>query len=485
MSTQALTFPEGFLIGGAVAGNQVEGGCREGGRGLSVWDCFRFNNEGQGGDCFTLPYEDVVKAAADTDDARYPKRRGVDFYHHYEEDIALFAEMGFKAFRMSISWPRIFPNGDEERPNAEGLAFYHRVFACLREHGIEPVVTMSHFDLPLNLALSYGGWANRELIGLFERFGHTIISEFHDEVRTWITFNEIDASLHVPFVGAGIIPDQVDNVRSASWQALHHQFVAAARVIAWAHGRYPQMRFGCMATKNLKYPKTCKPEDCLQWLKETEEDAAVVDVQVFGEYPYVVRTAWEREGIKPAMQPGDAEDLKAGTVDFVSFSYYASLVTSAVKDESALASANLLVGEKNPYLKQTPWGWQIDAVGLRFSLNQMYARYKLPIFVAENGLGMNDELVDGAVHDDYRIEYVGEHLRQLLLAINEDGVDCFGYTYWGCIDCIAGSTSQMKKRYGFIYVDQDDCGAGTKQRIRKDSFAWYRDVIASNGASLG
>lgn len=484
MASKAYTFPEGFLIGGAVAGNQVEGACREGGRGLSVWDCFTFNNEGQEGDCFTLPSHEVIKAAHDADDDRYPKRRGIDFYHRYERDIELFAEMGFKAFRMSISWSRIFPNGDDAEPSAEGIAFYHRVFDCLRAHGIEPVVTMSHLDTPLALALNYGGWTDRRLVEFFERYGRTIIDAYHDKVKTWITFNEIDATLHIPFVGAGIVPDQQENVRAASWQALHHQFVAAARVIAWAHEAYPDLRFGCMATKNLKYPKTCKPEDCLQWLKETEEDAAVTDVQVFGEYPYVVREEWARNRIEPVIEPGDLSDLQSGKVDFVSFSYYASLVTSAHKDESAMTSANLLVGEKNPYLKSTPWGWQIDAVGLRFSLNQMYDRYKIPLFVAENGLGTNDEFDGQTVDDQYRIDYVRDHLQQLLLAIREDGVECFGYTYWGCIDCIAGSTSQMKKRYGFIYVDQDDYGKGSKERFRKKSFDWYRNVIATDGASI-
>ena len=481
---QALTFPEGFLIGGSFAANQVEGACREGGRGLSVWDLFKLNNEGQGGDSFTLPHEDAKRAYEDTDDNAYPKRRGIDHYHRWEADLDLFAEMGFKALRMSVSWSRIFPNGDDAQPNSEGIAHYRAVFEGLRARGMEPVVTISHFDLPASLALCCNGWADRRTIALFERYARTLFDEYHDLVRYWITFNEIDATIHIPFVGAGIVPDTVDDIAGASWQALHHQFVASARAIHYAHETYPELRVGCMATKNLKYPKTCKPEDCLQFLRETEEDAAYTDVQVFGEYPYVVRRLWEREGIRVDMKPGDLGELKAGTVDFVSFSYYASLVVSAEKDPAALASANLLVGEKNPYLESTPWGWQIDPVGLRYSLNQMYARYKLPVFVAENGLGTVDEFDGTTVDDAYRIDYVRRHLQQVLLAIHEDGVDCFGYTYWGCIDCIAGSTSQMKKRYGFIYVDQDDDGSGTLERFRKRSFGWFHDVIASNGESL-
>ncbi|MDO4807388.1 MAG: family 1 glycosylhydrolase [Coriobacteriales bacterium] len=479
-----LTFSQGFLIGGSFAANQVEGACREGGRGLSVWDCFRLNNRGQGGDAFTLPYRDVLAAAADKNDADYPKRCGIDFYHRWREDIGLFAQMGFCALRLSISWSRIFPHGDDAEPNAEGLAFYRSIFECLRENGIEPVVTISHFDLPLHLALEYGGWANRDLVRLFEYYARTILDAYHDVVKTWITFNEIDATLHIPFVGAGIIPDQVANVKAASWQALHHQFVAAARVIRYAHMTYPDLRLGCMATKNLKYPKTCKPEDCLKFLRETEEDAAVTDVQVFGRYPHVVTWEWQHEGTAPVMEPGDLDDIAAGTVDFVSFSYYASLVVSAQKDPAEMASANLLVGQKNPYLDQTPWGWQIDPVGLRYSLNEMYARYNLPLFVAENGLGTLDEFDGHTVEDDYRIDYVRSHLRQVLLAIHEDGIPVMGYTHWGCIDCVAGSTSQMKKRYGFIYVDQDDEGRGTLDRFPKKSFYWYRDVIASRGAIL-
>lgn len=484
MEEATLTFPEGFLIGGSFAANQVEGGCREGGRGLSVWDCFKLNNEGQGGDAFTLPYPEVLKAAADTNDADYPKRRGIDFYHRWREDIELFAHMGFRALRLSISWPRIFPNGNEAEPNKAGLAFYRSVFECLRDHNIEPVVTISHFDLPVSLAIEYGGWRDRRLIRLFDRYARTILDAYHDLVKTWITFNEIDATLHIPFVGAGIIPDQVEDIKAASWQALHHQFVAASRTVRYSHETYPDLRLGCMATKNLKYPKTCRPEDCLQFLKETEEDAAVTDVQVFGRYPHAVRWEWQREGTEPVMGAGDLDDIAAGTVDFVSFSYYASLVVSADKDPEALASANLLVGEKNPYLEQTPWGWQIDPVGLRYALNDMYARYGIPLFVAENGLGTLDEFDGTTVDDGYRIDYVRRHLQQVLLAIHEDGIPVLGYTYWGCIDCVAGSTSQMRKRYGFIYVDQDDEGNGTLARFHKRSFDWYRGVIESNGKSL-
>ena len=475
-------FPADFLWGGAAAANQIEGGAKEGGKGLSTADIFPLGDRKKGG-CFDRTWEQILEAAADNDDSKYPKRRGIDFYHRYREDIALFHEMGFKSFRFSMSWSRIFPNGDDAEPNQEGLKFYHDMVNELKKCGIEPVVTLSHFEMPLNLTVKYNGWTDRRVIGFFERFAATVFEEFCEDIRYWITFNEIDATVHIPLTGAGIVKEHTENLQQECYQALHHQFVASALVTKLAHEKYPEFRIGCMTTKNLKYPATCKPEDCMQWLQETEMDAFYTDVQVFGEYSYTIRKYWEKKKITIHQEPEDAKLLKENTVDFVSFSYYASLVTSAEGSKKEKASANLLVGEKNPYLRQTPWGWQIDPVGLRFALNQMYSRYKLPLFVAENGLGTLDVLENGQVHDSYRIDYIREHIRQMELAI-EDGVPVFGYTYWGCIDCISASTSEMSKRYGFIYVDQDDQGNGTLERIKKDSFAWYQKVIASNGKEL-
>lgn len=477
-----MNFPKNFLIGGAFSANQVEGGCREGGRGLSTADMFAYDPNVIGGK-FDISADELQQALHDQRDEKYPKRRGVDFYHHYKEDIALFAEMGFRALRISISWSRIFPNGDEEEPNKEGLRFYHKVFQELKANGIEPIVTLSHFEMPIELSLKYNGWMDRKMISFFLRFVKAVITEYHDMVTYWITFNEIDATLHIPFVGAGIREERLKNPQQDIYQALHHQFVANAEAIRCIHERYPHCKVGCMATKNLKYPSTCKPLDCLQFLHETMDDFMVTDVQVFGRYPFRIKKFWKKNGIVLNCEDGDEKLIEEHTVDFVSFSYYASLVTSYDKTNADITNSNLLVGEKNPYLEQTPWGWQVDPVGLRFSLNQLYDRYQLPMLVAENGLGMQDILDNGSVHDSYRIAYVRQHLQQLLLAI-EDGVVCFGYTYWGCIDCIAASTSQMKKRYGFIYVDQDDDGRGTLTRIRKDSFYWYKQVIASNGAVL-
>lgn len=477
-----MSFPEGFLWGGAFAANQVEGGVREGGKGLSTADVFPRGDRKKGG-VFDRTYDQILQAASDPEDLKYPKRRGIDFYHRYREDIALFREMGFKALRFSISWSRVFPNGDEERPNEEGLAFYRSMICELKKNGIEPIVTLSHFEMPLHLCLQYNGWTDRRLISYFVRFAETVFEAFHEEVKYWITFNEIDATVHIPLTGAGIIREKTENMEKACYQALHHQFVASAAVTKLAHEKYPGLQIGCMTTKNLKYPATCRPEDCMQWLKETAEDGFYTDVQVFGEYPYGIRNKWKKKGLEPEMKPEDAALLKENTVDFVSFSYYASLVVSEEGAKKEKVSANLLVGEKNPYLKQTPWGWQIDPVGLRFSLNQLYDRYRLPLFVAENGMGTLDQLEEETVCDDYRISYIRAHIREMGKAI-EDGVEVLGYTYWGCIDCISASTSEMSKRYGFIYVDQDDEGKGTLKRYKKKSFDWYKKVIASNGEDL-
>ena len=307
-----MSFPEGFLWGGAFAANQVEGGAREGGKGLSTADVFPRGDRKKGG-VFDRTYDQILQAAADPEDLKYPKRRGIDFYHRYREDIALFREMGFKALRFSISWSRIFPDGDEERPNEEGLAFYRSMICELKKNGIEPIVTLSHFEMPLHLCLKYNGWTDRRLIAYFVRFAETVFEAFHEEVKYWITFNEIDATVHIPLTGAGIVREKTENMEKACYQALHHQFVASAAVTKLAHEKYPGLQIGCMTTKNLKYPATCKPEDCMQWLKETAEDGFYTDVQVFGEYPYGIRNKWKKKGLEPEMKPEDAALLKENT----------------------------------------------------------------------------------------------------------------------------------------------------------------------------
>jgi 6-phospho-beta-glucosidase len=471
-------FPDGFYWGGATAANQLEGAWNVDGRGPSVDDHFL-------GGTRDTPRE--ITRAIDPD-RFYPNHDGIDFYHRYEQDIALFAEMGFNMFRLSISWSRIFPHGDDETPNGAGLAFYDRVFDCCRAHGIEPLVTISHYEMPYHLVEAYNGWASRELIGFYERYCHTIFERYQDKVRWWLTFNEINCGTTEmgSMLETGLIQgfegpaDRIRTTMQDRYQALHHQFVASARVVSYAHKHYPQFKLGNMDCFILSYAATCDPSDELANQAEMRRmNWYCSDVQVRGSYPGYARRFWKDNGIKLHVEPGDLQDISKGTVDFYSLSYYMSGIVSAHDIEKT--SANMGTGGVNPYLEQTEWGWQIDACGLRFALNEIYDRYQIPIFVVENGMGAKDELVDGKVHDDYRISYLKKHVRAMREAI-ADGVELLGYTWWGPIDLVSAGTGEMRKRYGFIYVDKHDDGTGTYQRIRKDSFYAYQKIIKSNGA---
>lgn len=483
-----MSFPKGFLWGGAVAANQVEGAFNVGGKGLSVADVATFKKDLSVEDYAGhnhVSTEKIQYAMDHLTDDEFPKRRGIDFYHHYKEDIALFGEMGFKAFRMSIAWSRIFPTGEEEEPNEEGLAFYDNVFKELKKHGIEPIVTLSHYEMPLALAVKYNGWVDRKVIDCFVKFSKVCFERYKDYVKYWLTFNEIDSIVRHPFTTAGIIPDRCPEGKELEviYQGLHHQFVASALVTKLYHEIIPGSQMGCMLTKLTCYPNTCKPEDVEKTLKRNLDNYFFADVQVFGKYPPLVLKRFEREGIHIEMLPGDLEILAENTVDFVSFSYYMSL-TEAVRTDQETTAGNTVMGVKNPYLPSTEWGWQIDPLGLKISLIELYDRYNKPLLIVENGMGTKDVLTeDGKVHDDYRIEYFKSHFKAMEAAI-EEGVELFGYTSWAPIDLVSASTSQMSKRYGFIYVDQDDFGNGTLKRYKKDSFDWYKEVIATNGENL-
>lgn len=483
-----MSFPKGFLWGGAVAANQVEGAFNVGGKGLSVADVATFKKDLSVEDYAGhnhVSTEKIQYAMDHLTDDEFPKRRGIDFYHHYKEDIALFGEMGFKAFRMSIAWSRIFPTGEEEEPNEEGLVFYDNVFKELKKNGIEPIVTLSHYEMPLALAVKYNGWADRKVVDCFVKFSKVCFERYKDYVKYWLTFNEIDSIVRHPFTTAGIIPDRCPEGKELEvvYQGLHHQFVASSLVTKLCHEIIPGSQMGCMLTKLTCYPNTCKPEDVEKTLKRNLDNYFFADVQVFGKYPPLVLKRFEREGIHIKMLPGDLEILAENTVDFVSFSYYMSL-TEAVRTDQETTAGNTVMGVKNPYLPSTEWGWQIDPLGLKISLIELYDRYNKPLLIVENGMGTKDVLTeDGKVHDDYRIEYFKSHFKAMEAAI-EEGVELFGYTSWAPIDLISASTSQMSKRYGFIYVDQDDFGNGTLKRYKKDSFDWYKEVIATNGENL-
>lgn len=482
-----MAFPEHFLWGGAVAANQIEGAWNVGGKGLSVADVATYkpnvdNKEYNKHVAFSL--EGVKKAALDTDTVYYPKRRGIDFYHHYKEDLALLAEMGFKVLRISIAWTRLYPTGEEEEPNQEGIAFYRAVFEEMGRLGIEPLVTLSHYEMPLHLSVAYNGWAERRVIDLFVRFCRTCFEEFGMYVKRWLTFNEIDSIIRHPFTSGGILPElSGGNELKCCYQGLHHQLVASARVTKMCHEMIEGSQVGCMLTKLTTYPRTCAPEDVLAALKKNLDNYFYADVMVFGEYPVLKAHELKERGLFPDTGDEDALILKEGCVDFISFSYYMSM-TESVDPNAERTPGNTVLGVKNPYLKSSDWGWQIDDTGLRISLLELYDRYRKPLFVVENGFGAVDTITeDGEIHDDYRIEFFRKHFMQMEKAV-EDGVELLGYTSWAPIDLISASTSQMSKRYGFIYVDQDDLGNGTLKRYKKDSFKWYKKVIETNGEVL-
>lgn len=479
-------FPEGFLWGGATAANQIEGGWNEGGKGWSVSDAARakFGHDVQDYSKHNeISSKDIQIALENPDDiVNYPKRHGSDFYHRYKEDIALLAEMGFKVYRMSIAWSRIYPNGDDLEPNEEGLAFYDKVFDECLKYGIQPIVTMSHYEPPLNLVLNYQGWYSREVIGFFEKYVRTICKRYKDKVKYWLTFNEIDSIIRHPYTTGGLIADRFEgyNFEEVCYQAMHHQFVASALATKIAHEIIPDCKVGCMITKLSYYPMTCKPEDILESQHRMRNIYAYSDTQVFGEYPSYLLSYYRNNNINIKKEPEDDIIMKKYPVDFVSFSYYMSSCVAKDDSEYEKTAGNTVMGIKNPYLKSSEWGWQIDPIGLRISLVDLYDRYRKPLFIVENGLGAKDVLIDGKVHDDYRIDYYKKHFEAMLDAIQIDGVDLMGYTSWGCIDLISESTKQISKRYGFIYVDIDDYGNGTYNRYRKDSFYWYKKVIENN-----
>lgn len=457
-------FPEGFLWGGATAANQIEGAYNVDGKGLSVQDI--------------LPHG-ITGAVTDgpTDDNL--KLEAIDFYHRYREDIDLFAEMGFKTFRISFAWSRIFPRGDEAQPNQAGLDFYDRVIDYMIEKGIEPLVTLSHYETPLHIMREYGGFTNRKVIEFFDNYARTVMEHFKGRVRYWLTFNEINSVLHFPiFSGIEGTPEEIG--AQNLYQAIHHELVASARATKIAHDIDPENKVGCMIIAVPRYPLTPNPDDAMAALVAAHDDFAFGDVHVRGEYPGYFKRKLRELGVELNITDADREDLKH-TVDFVSFSYYMSVCESATEDKGG--EGNLIGGVPNPTLKASEWGWQIDPVGLRYILNEYWDRWQKPLFIVENGLGAKDVLENDTVEDDYRIAYLNDHLVQVEEAI-EDGVQLLGYTSWGCIDVVSASTAQMSKRYGFIYVDRNDDGTGSLQRYKKKSFNWYKEVIASNGASL-
>lgn len=472
--------PNTFLWGGAVAAHQVEGGWNEGGKGISIVDVLTSGSHGV----------DRIITDGIQDGYYYPNHDAVDFYHRYKEDIKLFAEMGFKCFRTSIAWTRIFPKGDEDTPNEEGLQFYDDLFDELLKYGIQPVVTLSHFEMPYYLVKKYGGWKNRKLIDFFVKYALTVMERYKHKVKYWMTFNEINnqKNYKYPLFGytcSGVIFTEDENPEECMYQVVHHELIASAIIVKEGHNINPDFQIGCMIACVPLYPYSCHPEDMIYSALAMHDRYLFGDVHVRGEYPSYILKEWERKGFSIKQEKDDAEILRQGKVDFVGLSYY---MTNAVKANNVVEGNGLdgFPGSvSNPYVQKSDWGWQIDPIGLRYALNLLYERYQKPLFIVENGFGAIDQIdSDGNINDDYRIAYLKAHIEEMKKAVLLDGVDLIGYTPWGCIDCVSFTTGEMEKRYGMIYVDRNNQGNGTLERKRKKSFYWYKKVIASNGEEL-
>ena len=469
-----------FLWGGAVAAHQLEGGWNKDGKGVSVADVMTVGANG-------VPRE-ITNGVLQG--KNYPNHEGIDFYTHYKEDIKLFAEMGFKCFRTSIAWTRIFPKGDESEPNELGLKFYDELFDECLKYGIEPVITLSHFEMPYHLVTEYGGWRNRKMIDFFVRFAEVCFTHYKDKVKYWMTFNEINNQANynedfAPFTNSGIAYQPGENREKIMYQAAHYELVASALAVKIGHEINPDFQIGCMIAMCPIYPLSCKPEDMMMSVSAMHKRYWFTDVHVRGYYPAYLEKYFQRKGFNLDITVEDKLLLLEGCVDYIGFSYYMSFTTESKSDNPQYDYDESKDLVRNPYVQASDWGWQIDPVGLRYAMNWFYDRYQLPLFIVENGFGAIDQLnSDGTIDDDYRIDYLKAHIEAMKTAVEEDGIDLLGYTPWGCIDLVSAGTGEMKKRYGFIYVDKDNEGQGTLKRSKKKSFDWYKQVIATNGEQL-
>ncbi len=471
--------PEGFLWGGATAANQCEGGYDKGGRGLANVDLIPAGPDRR-------PVMNGTRKMLECEEGYfYPGHEAIDMYSHFKEDIALFAEMGFRCYRLSIAWTRIYPNGFDEEPNEEGLKFYEELFDECHKYGIEPLVTIVHFDAPVACTKKFGSWKSREMIDLYVKYCRTLFTRYKGKVKYWLTFNEINMILHLPFMAAGILFEEGENQEESKYRAAHHELVASAIATGIGHEIDPENKIGCMLAAGQYYAYTCDPRDQMEALQKNRDNFFFIDVQSRGKYPSYALKLFEREGFDIGITEEDEKVLAAHPVDFISFSYYSSRLTSAEPEKYGQTSGNAFATLRNPYLKASQWGWQIDPLGLRITMNALYERYQKPLFIVENGLGAVDTPDEnGFIDDQYRIDYLRAHIQAMEEAVNLDGVELMGYTPWGCIDLVSASTGEMKKRYGFIYVDKDNDGKGTLKRSKKASFEWYKKVIASNGEDL-
>ncbi|MBO1304985.1 6-phospho-beta-glucosidase [Enterococcus sp. 669A] len=472
-----------FLWGGALAAHQFEGGWDADGKGPSVIDVMTAGAHG------------VPREITETieEGKFYPNHEAIDFYHRYKDDVKMFAEMGLKCLRTSIAWTRIFPKGDEETPNEAGLQFYDDLFDELLANGIEPIITLSHFELPLHLAREYGGFRNRKVIDFFEKFAITCFDRYKDKVKYWMTFNEINNQMDTNnpiflWTNSGVIVEEGENAKEVMYQVAHNELVASAKAVIAGKKINPDFEIGCMISHVPIYPFSCNPADIMAAEEAMHQRFFFADVHVRGYYPTYALKEFKREGYQIDIRDEDLEVLKAGTVDYIGFSYYMSTVVKADVSNNNLdnvVNGGLPNGVENPYIESSDWGWAIDPEGLRYTMNRLYDRYQLPLFIVENGFGAIDQVEeDHSIHDQNRIDYLTKHIEALKKAVDYDGVELLGYTPWGIIDLVSFTTGEMKKRYGMIYVDRDNEGNGTMERYKKDSFDWYKQVIESNGEKL-
>lgn len=478
----AKELPKDFLWGGALAAHQVEGAWNEAGRGMSIADVMT-----AGGNGISRKITEGI-----LENEYYPNHEAIDFYHHYKEDIQLFKEMGLKCLRTSISWSRIFPNGTEQEPNEAGLQFYDDLFDELIKNGIEPVITLSHFEMPYNLYKEFGGFGNKEVIPLFVKFAKCVFTRYKDKVTHWMTFNEINnqadgqEDLHV-WTNSAMILNETDNKEEVVFQAAMNELIASSYAVKEGKKINPNFKIGCMMAYVPIYPHSCNPNDMIASLKINERRYFYSDVHVRGEVPSYTQKYWERNNYNIEISEEEKAVLKEGKVDYIGFSYYMSGTVSTDMTIEGMPNKDFKGTQmvRNPYIESSDWGWPIDPVGLRYILNTVYQRYNVPLFIVENGFGAYDQLDENNfIKDDYRIDYLSKHIEQMELAIVEDGVDVIGYTPWGIIDIVSFGSGEMEKRYGMIYVDKDNKGEGTLKRSKKMSFDWYKNVIATNGAEL-
>lgn len=470
-----------LLFGGATASSQYEGSYNIGGKGMDTQDCRPYLPRTSNATTATrlLTKSSIEEAKDPNSKLVFPFRTASKGYEFWEEDIDLLIELGIDIYRLSISWARLYPNGDELTPNEEGIAYYKKVIMKAHNAGMKIFLTMTHYAVPLYLVEEYGGWTNRSLIEFYVRYAKTIFEEFGDYIDYYLPFNEINAGYFSPFNGVALVREEdSDYDQSLVFASLHHQFVASAYVIELGK-KMVKGEFGCMIACFCYYPYSCSPEDNLKLvLEENMNQWYCSDILSRGVYPGYAQKFFSDRNISFEITESDKKILKDNTCDFVSISYYQSCVIST--EEKEKTAGNLVISTKNPYLEATEWGWQIDPIGLRTSLHRVYDRYQKPVFVSEGGLGNRDVLEsDGSIHDQYRIKYLQEHFDQVKLA-QEDGVDVLGYIVWGIIDIVSAGSCEMEKRYGVIYVDADNEGNGSFKRIKKDSFTWYQKFLKEN-----